>query len=398
MQYREDKKSGNKLSALGFGCMRLPGGMGRIDKKKTEELLMRAYKSGVNYYDTAYLYNGSEEAVGEIFEKNGIREKIYLATKLPQSLCKKPEDFDWFFDIQKQRLRTGYIDYYLLHNITDFGQWEKLCQLGIREWVEKKKSSGEIRQIGFSFHGPCVDFKKLINNYDWDFVQIQYNYINTHYQAGVDGLHYAAARDIPVFIMEPLLGGKLANLPKEAGDIMKKADPGSTAVEWALRWLWNQPEVTLLLSGMNEEFQLDENVRLAETALPGSMTPAQEHTIQDVRVVFNMNYKIPCTGCNYCMPCPQKINIPACFEAYNASYAVSRWTGLQQYMLSSGIMSDAPHFASDCLDCGKCEKHCPQQIEICRQLKKVRRRLQVPGVKTVMPLAQKIMRGQKQSS
>jgi predicted aldo/keto reductase-like oxidoreductase len=386
-----DKRGGNKLSALGFGCMRLPGGMGRIDREKTEQLLLKAYESGVNYYDTAYLYPGSEEALGEILEKHGLREKVFIATKLPQAMCREKADFDRFFGIQKQRLRTGYFDYYLMHNITDFVQWEKLCALGIKEWISLKKKSGEIKQIGFSFHGPHADFIKTLDAYDWDFVQIQYNYINTHYQAGTEGLRYAAGKGVSVFIMEPLLGGKLAKLPKEAETILQKAKSGSTPAEWALRFVWNESGVTLLLSGMNQMSQLEENTAICGNALPGSFTESDQKTIDDIKTVFNKSYRIPCTGCNYCMPCPKKINIPACFESYNTSFALGLGAGLYNYMVSVGFLGSIPHYASDCAQCGACESKCPQNIKIQKQLKTLRRRLELPGMKLVRPLVRKMM-------
>ncbi|MDR2940704.1 MAG: aldo/keto reductase [Clostridiales bacterium] len=391
LQYREDKKCGNKLSVLGLGCMRFPGGIGRIDKEKTEALLLKAYKHGINYYDTAYLYPGSEEVVGEIFAKHSLREKVYIATKLPQALCSSNSDFDKYFNIQKKRLHTGYIDYYLMHNFTDYAQWEKLCGLGIEKWITEKKNSGEIKQIGFSFHGPYSEFIKLLDNYNWDFVQIQFNYINTNYQAGTEGLLYAANKGLPIFIMEPLLGGKLANLPPSANEVFQKVQPGSTGASWGLRFIWDFPGVTLLLSGMGTEAQLEENVKLAETSMPNSLTEVERQAIQEVKAVFNKNYKVPCTGCNYCMPCPKKINIPACFEAYNASYAVGLMSGIQQYMTTIGGTSNFAHYASDCIECGKCESHCPQHIEIRKQLKAVKKRLQFPGTKALLSLARKVM-------
>ena len=391
MQYRKDSRSGNELSALGFGCMRFPGGAVGIDKEKTEKLLLRAFEGGVNYYDTAYTYSGSEKVLGEILEKNGLREKVYIATKLPQAMCAGASDFDRYFDIQKNRLRTGYVDYYLLHNFTDFAQWEKLSKFGISNWVSAKKSSGEIRQIGFSFHGPQHDFTKMLDAYDWDFAQIQYNYINTRYQAGTEGLRYAAKKRIPVIVMEPLLGGKLSNLSREAAAILKKDQSGYTASGLALKWIWNDPDVTMLLSGMNQGAQLEENLKLAETALPGSLTEAERKTIEDIKTVFNKNFKIPCTSCNYCMPCPQKINISDCFEAYNNSFAFGRGAGMFQYLSSTGFLSEVPHFARDCAQCGECENRCPQKIEIRKQLKIVRRRLEFPGMKILRSLAMKIM-------
>ena len=391
MQYREDKRNGVQLSALGFGCMRFPGGLGRVDKNRTEALLLKAFASGINYYDTAYMYPGSEEALGEIFAKHGIRDKVYLATKLPHAMCNKKEDFDRCFSEQKKRLRTDYIDYYMMHNFTDFAQWEKLCRLGVEEWIRDRMASGEIRQIGFSFHGPYPEFVKLLDNYDWDFTLIQYNYINMNYQAGINGLHYAAEKGLSVFIMEPLLGGKLANLPQEALALFEKARPGSKAADWALRFVWDEPCVTLLLSGMNEIAQLEENLNVVETALPSSLTDQEKETIFAVKSIFKKSYKIPCTGCNYCMPCPRKINIPAFFEAYNTSYALKRTAALNAYIVSAGALGEFPHYASDCTACGKCSSQCPQQIAIPTQLKTVRRRLQIPGMKGIMAIVSKVM-------
>jgi predicted aldo/keto reductase-like oxidoreductase len=373
--------------------MRLPGNFGRIDIAKSEQLILKAIEGGVNYFDTAYLYPGSEEALGRILESNGLRDKVHIATKLPQSIGIKTEDFDKFFYILKKRLRTDYIDYYLMHNITSYKQWQALVEQGIEDWIAKKKANGEIRQIGFSFHGQRDEFPEIIDAYDWDFVQIQYNYINTNYQAGAKGLKKAAEKGLSVIIMEPLLGGKLATgLPKEAAALFKKADPESTPVSWALRWLWNHSEVTVLLSGMNDPSQLEENLRLADASAPGMLSTEEIQTVEKVVKVFNESYKIPCTGCNYCMPCPKKINIPGFFSAYNASYAIGRSTGIMQYMTSSDALGKESHFASDCIECGKCEKHCPQGIKIRNELKAVKRRLQVPGIGVARTVAHRFIR------
>lgn len=390
MQYRRDR-NGNKLSVLGFGCMRFSQNRNRIDKEKADKLLMDAYEGGINYYDTAYFYPGSEDVIGEIFEKHGIRENIYLATKLPQMLCNKSDDFDKYFNIQKQRMRTGYFDYYLMHNFNSFKQWETLCSLGIEDWIASKKVCGDIRQVGFSFHGSLNDFFSLVDAYEWDFVQIQYNYIGTHYQAGVDGLKYAAKKGLPVFIMEPLLGGKLAaGLPEEAVKLMHEKKPDSTPVSWAFRWLWNQPEVTLLLSGMNEAEQLRENLKLADDARIGMLDNDDEQTIQKVVEIFTKSYRIPCTGCNYCMPCPKGINIPGLFSSYNTSFTTGRMAGIFQYSTCVGAIGTDPHYASDCIKCGKCESKCPQGIQIRNELKNVRHRLQVPGIKALAPIIRKV--------
>ena len=386
MQYRTNVKNDEQLSALGFGVMRFSSKRGRIPLDIAEPLLLKAFEQGVNYYDTAYLYDGSEALLGEVFEKNNIRDKVLIATKLPHILCKKAEDFDQFFDTQLKRLRTTYIDYYLLHNVTERAQWERLCSLGFIEWLEQKKAEGAIRQFGFSFHGTFPEFEKLLNTYDFDFVQIQYNYINKHYQAGIEGLNFAAEKGLPVIIMEPLLGGKLASsLPEEAKTLFKEANPESTPVSWALKWLWDHPAVTVILSGMNQMEQLDENLTLADTSLPNSMTAKEQATVEQVVEVFKSNYKVLCTGCNYCMPCPKEINIPGIFSAYNTSYSLGRFAGIYSYMTNNGLMSGTTRLASDCISCGVCINKCPQNLDIPQIMKDAKRRLQFPGFATFVP-------------
>lgn len=393
MQYQEDLKTGNKISALGFGCMRFPSTLGRIDLDKTEKLLLEAIEKGVNYFDTAYLYGGSEAAIGQIFEKNEIRQDVFIATKLPIAMCHSTADFDKFFNLQLERLKTDYVDYYFMHMVTSPQQWQQLCDLGIETWIEEKKQSGQIRQAGFSFHGLRDDFIKLVDLYDWDFCQIQYNYINTNYQAGTDGLKYAHEKGLPVFIMEPLLGGRLATgLPQPAQELFRQADPSSTPVAWALRWLWNHPEVTMLLSGMNDFDQLRENIALAEKAMPNFLSDRELAVINQVVEVFNASYKIPCTGCNYCMPCPQGIDIPGCFASYNSSYAISRSTGIQQYVVNTKGFTKNPAMAGDCIKCGKCEKHCPQNIPIRDSLEVVKKRMEPFWYKPALAILRRVMR------
>lgn len=393
MQYRIDPKTGNKISVLGFGCMRLPSTLGRIDMVKTEKLFLKAIDKGINYFDTAYIYPGSEAAIGQIFSKHGIRNEVFIATKLPLIMCRTREDIDKYFDGHLERLKTDYIDYYFMHMLGSPAQWQQLKDLGIEEWIEGKKASGQIRQVGFSFHGKKDDFISLVDSYNWDFCQIQYNYMNTNYQAGTAGLKYASQKGMPVFIMEPLLGGRLATgLPKKAEALFKSEDPAATPVSWALRWLWNHSEVTMLLSGMNEFSQLDENIALAEKAKPDSMTEKELAVIDRVVEAFNASYKVPCTGCNYCMPCPQNIDIPGCFASYNASYAISRSTGIQQYIVNTKAMSKSPAGASDCIKCGKCEKHCPQNIPIRDSLEAVKKRMEPFWYKAGTSIARRIMR------
>ena len=278
MQYRNDKY-GNPLSILGYGCMRFTRKGNGIDIDKAEKELMTAYKAGVNYYDTAYIYPGSEEALGQILERNHIREKVHIATKLPQFLIRNIAAVDKYFDEELTRLRTTYIDYYLMHHVTDVAMWEKLKQVGILDWIRDKKASGAIRNIGFSYHGNTENFLKILNDYDWDFCQIQYNYLDEVSQAGVKGLKAAAEKGIPVVIMEPLRGGKLVNmLPQGARDAMKKSGRGWSPAEWGLRWLYDQKEVTVVLSGMNSVEMVAENCRIASEAEAGSFTDEDRRT------------------------------------------------------------------------------------------------------------------------
>jgi predicted aldo/keto reductase-like oxidoreductase len=392
MQFKTDQKSGASLSILGFGGMRFPRNLGGIDMPKTERLILDAAAGGINYFDTAYIYPGSEEALGTILEKNGLREKVYLATKLPLVLCRGPGDFDRFFNKQLERLKTGFVDYYLLHMLTDLSSWERLRHWGIEGWIEEKKKAGKIRRLGFSFHGSRDEFLGLIDAYPWDFCQIQYNYSDEHYQAGVTGLKRAAARGIPCVIMEPLLGGKLANgLPREALALFKKARPDLSPAAWALRWLWDQAEPAVVLSGMNDPAQLRENLATAESARPGMLTAEERETFKRVIALFNRSYRIRCTACNYCMPCPRHVNIPACFAAYNTSYSMGFFQGMQQYTTSAAVISANPGGASRCAGCGRCESHCPQGIPIIRSLRQVRRRLEPPWYRLLIFLARKAL-------
>lgn len=377
MQYRVDERTGNKLSILGFGCMRFSRGVGGIDMKKAEQLILRAIEGGVNYFDTAYLYGGSEAALGSVLSKHNVRDKIFIATKMPIASCRQTADFDTFFDTQLSSLKTDHIDYYLIHNINSVKQWKEMCDLGIRGWIAAQRAAGRIRQIGFSFHGAKEEFMKLLDAYDWDFCQIQYNYANENYQAGVGGLKRAAERHIPVIVMEPLLGGRLATgLSPAAVNAFKKVDETRSPAAWGLRWLWNQPEVMVVLSGMNEMEQLEDNLAVAEGAEPGMLSDAEKRAYDKVIEIFQSTDKVPCTGCSYCMPCPQGVNIPACFASYNASYTHGRVASIAMYVTSTAANRRDTGLASKCIACGKCEGHCPQMIQIRRELKAVTRRME----------------------
>ena len=392
MQYRLDAKNGNKLSALGMGCMRLPGTLGNIDQAKAEAVVMEAIAQGINFFDTAYLYPGSEVALGKILAKHQVRDKVYVSTKLPLFKCHTYQDFDKYLNIQLERLQTDYIDYYFMHNMTRLEDWTRLVDLDIEKWLLEKKAQGKIKYVGFSYHGQRDGFVHILDAYPWDFTMIQYNYINVNYQAGVSGLKYAYDKGIPVFIMEPLLGGRLAkDLPEAAVKLFKAHHPDQNPAAWALQWLWHQPEVTLVLSGMGEVSQITENVAIAQKAGIGSMSEAELDVVAQVADVFAATYKIPCTGCNYCMPCPVKINIPDSFLAYNASYAISRFTGIQNYATTSGGFS--PVFSvRDCIQCGKCEKECPQNIKIVAQLQTVAKRMEPWWYRGIMAVARRVMK------
>jgi predicted aldo/keto reductase-like oxidoreductase len=373
MQYRTDIKSGNELSIIGFGCMRFPASL-----TKTEQLIIKAVQSGINYFDTAYVYGNSEEVLGTIIDKNNFRDKVFIATKMPLPRCKTYSDFDTFFQTQLERLKTNYIDYYLLHAISDTNLWKTLCELGIEKWIKEKKENGQIKNIGFSFHGIQSEFIKLLDVYNWDFCQIQYNYLNTNYQAGTAGLEAANKKGLPVFIMEPLLGGKLADgLPKKAVDKFYEVNSSFTPAAWAMRWLWNKKEVIVVLSGMNEMSQLDNNIETANNSANDMITAAENDTYETVTKLIEATYKVPCTGCNYCLPCPKRVNIPACFAAYNSSYTNGMMAGLTLYLTSTGLLDERKKYsASNCTECGACEKKCPQNIQIIKSLKKVKRRLE----------------------
>lgn len=395
MQFRIDKKRGNDLSILGFGCMRFPSkAMGIIDERATEKLILEALELGVNYFDTAYLYPGSEEALGRIMARNNIRSRMLLATKLPHVSCHSLQDLSKYLNTSLKRLQVDYVDYYMVHNISTLSQWQRLLSMGIERWIKDQKDQGLVRSFGFSFHGSLDEFKRLIDAYDWDFCQIQYNYANKHYQAGIEGLRYASDKGLPVFIMEPLLGGKLANnLPKKAQSLFaERYNVGlvPSSVRGALRWIWNQPEPTMILSGMNQMQQLAENVETANSACPGMLSNEELHMYDDVLSIFQESYRIQCTGCNYCMPCPQGIDIPSLFSAFNTSYSTTWFSGVFSYFMSCGAHSPEPHYPSECIDCGKCLRHCPQSIQIPDELKRVRRRLQPPLSKQAMALFSKI--------
>lgn len=391
MQYRINKKNNTKLSALGFGCMRFTRKGGQIYQSKADAEMYRALKRGVNYFDTAYVYNGSEVCLGNFVKRFDCRDKINIATKLPHYRINSPQDFDRYFDEELTRLQTGYVDYYLMHMLNDVKSWKRLVDMGIKDWIKKKKTQGQIRNIGFSFHGGTESFKKLIDAYDWDFCQIQFNYMDEHAQAGIEGLDYAYSKDIPVIIMEPLRGGSLVNLPKAAQKVIDDFPEKHSAAYWGLRWIWNHPAVTVVLSGMNDREQVEENCRIAEESLPDTLTEEQLKLYDDVLKAIRKVLKVPCTGCGYCQPCPKGVDIPNCFSALNNTYAVNYFTGMKEYFMCT-VLRKNQSYASLCVECGACEKKCPQHIKIRKELKGVRRRMEGLPFKVARLVASKIMK------
>lgn len=391
MQYRLDR-FGNSLSVLGFGCMRFPTKAGRIDMAATEALILEAIRDGVNYFDTAYIYPGSEDALGEILERNHLRDQVYIATKLPHYLIKNREALDKLFSEELKRLRTDHVDYYLMHMLTDTDTWERLKSLGIEEWIAEKKASGQIRQLGFSYHGNSDMFCRLVDAYDWDFCQIQYNYMDEHSQAGRRGLYHAHSKGIPVVIMEPLRGGKLvSHLPDEAKQIFATYPIRHTPAQWSFRWLWNQPEVTVVLSGMNNMDVVRDNLATADAARVGQLGPGEEAMLKRVVAAINAKMKVGCTGCGYCMPCPKHVDIPGTFAAYNRRYQEGKFWGLVDYAMCT-MMRQNSTAASNCVQCGKCEKHCPQNIPIREKLQEAQKELEGPIYKIARKISRKLVK------
>ena len=383
MQYRT-MRDGTKVSVLGYGCMRFTSVNGKIDLPKAEREVMKAIRYGINYFDTAYIYPGSEDALGRIFERNHCREKIHIADKLPYYLIHSAPAIDKYFNETLSRLRTDYVDFYLMHMLSDIKSWERMQSLGITEWIDRKRKEGAIRQIGFSFHGDTDTFIRLLDAYDWDFCQIQYNYLDEHTQAGRRGLQYAAKKGIPVIIMEPLRGGRLiTQLPAEAKQLMKQFDAKRSPAEWGLRWLWDQPEVTCVLSGMNSLEMLRDNVRAANHAPAGCMSDAEHEIIRKVKGYIRKAQKVGCTGCRYCMPCPQGVDIPAAFNSYNRLFLERKTSVIREYFQVTSFKKERSDMTR-CIQCGKCERHCPQHIQIRAELKNAEKALMPAPVKLIM--------------
>lgn len=389
MKYRLDRY-GNPISQLGYGCMRFIRKGSGIDYEKAGKEVLLAIEKGVNYFDTAYIYPGNEECLGWILEKNHCRDKVNIATKLPQYLLRSATAIDKTFREELSRLRTDHIDYYLMHMFTDYAEWVRLQNLGIEQWIARQKEEGRIRYVGFSYHGDTEMFLKILDAYDWDFCQIQYNYLDEHTQAGKTGLQAAAKKGIPVIIMEPLRGGKLVNLPEQAKQVLASHGKGYSPAELGLRWLWNQPEVTCVLSGMNSEEMVSENIRIASEAEPGHLTEEDMEIVAQIRQIIRQREKVGCTGCRYCMPCPKGVDIPGNFHYYNLMYMEKKSSARKEFARNMGLRKE-PGFATQCVGCGLCEKHCPQHLPIRQKLKEADRDLRPLPYKIGIQVARKIM-------
>ncbi|HWQ50913.1 MAG TPA: aldo/keto reductase [Terriglobales bacterium] len=373
MQYRKMGKTGVEVSSLGFGCMRLPvhGGVTEnIDEEQTAALFREAYDLGVNYWDTAYPYHGgkSEEAVGRTLKKLGIRNRIFLATKLPAWLVKGKDDLPRLLDEQLMRLQTDHIDFYLMHN-PDHDRWPALWNAGMTEFIDTAKAQGKIRFAGFSMHDNIHHFTKVLDSYPWDFTQLQYNYLDVRHQAGQEGVDLVRERGIGLVIMEPLKGGQLATrLPHDLVEKLYEAHPDRTPADWALRFVLNEGAVSTALSGMNAMSQLQENIAVAERAGAGSLTAQELALLGEIRESYHARQKVGCTSCMYCMPCPQGVDIYGNFSRYNA-YFMAKSEDAKSKLKAAFLAENDEDGPAKCIACGACLSKCPQGIDIPTQLK-----------------------------
>ncbi len=373
MLYRKLGKTGEKVSILGYGSMRLPvldGEVDKIDEEKAIELLRYAIDHGVNYVDAAYSYHGG---MGEVFLgkalADGYREKVHLATKLSCKRVNCKEDMDRFLNEQLEKLRTDCIDFYLLHAVKK-SYWEKLKKFGVVEFLDRARAAGKIKYTGFSFHDDLDVFKEVLDAYPWDLCQIQFNYLDEEFQAGIEGLKYAAEKGLAVVIMEPLRGGNLASkVPEEAREVWDRAKTKRTPAEWAFRYLWNYPEISVVLSGMSELEHLKENLKIAEEGHPNSLSAEEKSLIAEVKEIYKARIKVNCTGCKYCIPCPQGVNIPRNLGYLNDVYMLG---DVENARFQYGVLLAPEEKAGNCAECGECEEVCPQGISIREMLKEVR--------------------------
>lgn len=371
MNYRKFGKLGIEVSAFGVGCMRFPmtkneKGEEIVDEAISTPVIRHAIDCGVNYIDTAYVYSGkrNEEAVGHAL-RDGYRDRVYLATKLPIWMCESREDMDKYLDEQLANLETDRIDFYLVHSLNR-DSWEKAVSLGVIDFLDKAKASGKIRYACFSFHDNYDTFVQIIDAYDWDMCQIQFNYMDVNNQATVKGLEYAGSKKIPVVVMEGLLGGKLAVSPDNVQALFDEFAIKRSPVEWAFRWICDHPEVGCVLSGVTDMAQCDDNLEIFSRCESGIMTDEEKQLIDRVRDAYNSRTKIGCTNCKYCMPCPNGIDIPGIFGIWNNRFLYG--LELKANDRYAKYISEGKD-ASKCIECGACEGVCPQHLNIIKKLK-----------------------------
>ncbi len=370
MKYRKFINENINISILGFGCMRFPlydsNDNGSINKEKSFEMLKYAFDSGINYFDTAYTYHDgqSEVFMGEAIKKLG-RDKLYLATKMPLWLCKEYSDYENIFEEQLEKLQTKYIDFYLAHSLGE-NSYRKMVENNIFDFFDKERKSGRMKYVGFSFHDNLELFKEVVDSYSWDFCQIQLNYMDENYQAGVEGLRYAKSKGLSVVVMEPVKGGFLANGPKEVKDYFKNLDKEYSMAQWALKWVYNFNEVSLALSGMSNLDQVKENIEIASKSEPNSLDLKELETINKVKEFFNSKTKIACTACEYCLPCPEGVQIPSIFSKYNNAIIYDKKDRYKKEYIS---LVEENKDASLCVECRQCESICPQSLNIIDTLK-----------------------------
>ena len=364
MKYRILGKTGIQSSVFGLGCMRFNGaasGDSTIDEQKAISLIRQAIDGGVTYIDTAYVYldKTSEIVLGKALQ-DGYRDKVTIATKMPAEHVHNRAEMEALLEEELKKLQTDHIDFYLMHGI-GLEKWNYFKSIGAPEFFEEMKQAGKIRFKCFSFHGPYDQFEQILTDYDWDMVQMQYNYMDVENQAGTKGLKLAASMNIPVVIMEGLLGGRLANAPENVQALYDQFPVKRSPVEWGFRWLGNHPEVSVILSGCNEPEQIEENLRIFDTVEPGIMSEEELKLMDNVREAYLSRTKISCTGCRYCMPCPNDVNIPGIFSVWNN---VSLYNADPKTDWQFGNIRAAGHGADNCVSCGACEAACPQHLNI----------------------------------
>ena len=378
-----------EVSHLGFGAMRLPTKNGRIDKIRANELLNYAIDNGINYIDTAYIYHNGEceSFLKDILNKR--RSDIYISTKLPVMFVKSKEDLRDFLEKQPQKLGVECIDFYYLHSL-NLDQFNKLKEYGIFEFLDEIKAEGKVKNVGFSFHDNFNSFKTIADSYKWDMCLLQYNFIDIDTQAGIRGIRYAYEKGINVFVMEPLKGGLLSdNVPGKVASVMDDENITDSPARWALKWLFNQKEITCILSGMNTIDQITDNIKTATDTQINSISDTELEVYDKIKSIYDDLIKIPCTSCRYCMACPHGVDIPECFKCYNDKMIFNRGSGTYMVQLS-GLSGGSGSYASKCVECGVCISKCPQHIDIPNELKTVTKEMEMPGFKYLMKFVEVI--------